>query len=123
MMRLLRRLGAVVLTLAALPFSVVAALLGAAFAPRERRTATEVAAYLGNFVNGEAGPWDWDDFISVPIADPVLEQIRCRAAAIDLPVSDEGSEVLRRLLCRAEALAALEAQAAMELRPDPQLKG
>lgn len=39
-------------------------------------TKGEVAKTIENFVNGIGGPWDWDDFISVQIANQELESIR-----------------------------------------------
>lgn len=47
-----------------------------------KRIGKEVAKYIRDFINGEGGRWDWDDFESLAIADPVLERIRqdaCRA--------------------------------------------
>ena len=79
------------LVLIALPLAVLAGLFGA----RERRSPDEVATYLRNFINGQGIVWDRDDFISVPIADTTLEDIRRRAAAIDLPVTDLGRAKLR----------------------------
>ena len=85
-----------------LPVAVLARLFGS----RERRSPGEVAAYLRNFVDGQGGEWDWDEFISVPIADQTLEAIRQRAAAIELPVTDVGVATLRELLGETERLAA-----------------
>jgi len=44
-----------------------------------RRTRDEVADYIENFLNGNGGPWDWDDFTSVRIDDPELDQVRIPA--------------------------------------------
>jgi len=38
---------------------------------------------------GTGGPWDWDDFISVPIADPALERLRRRCAQLDVEFPPE----------------------------------
>jgi hypothetical protein len=43
-----------------------------------------VAKFLEDFVNGTGGKWDWDDFISSPIADPELDKIRKRCVKLDL---------------------------------------
>jgi hypothetical protein len=43
---------------------------------RSKATREEVAKTIENFVNGSGGPWDWDDFISVRIANEELEAIR-----------------------------------------------
>lgn len=47
-----------------------------------RRTKTEVKEYIDNFICGSGGSWDWDDFISIPIENPDLEQIRLRCLAV-----------------------------------------
>ena len=58
-----------------------------------KRSREEVAGTIDDFVNGRAGQWDWDDFVSVPIADPYLESIRARCAHLDeeFPASAPGS--------------------------------
>jgi len=64
-----------------------------------------VAATIENFVNGSGGPWDWDDFISVRIADEELEAIRieCLRTQFEYPggpnqwCNEQGLEVLRNL--------------------------
>ena len=71
-----------------------------------RRSADEVLRYLRDFLDGTGGPWDWDDFISIPIADPRLEDLRERAAALDLPMTDADTAPLKALVAEAEALAA-----------------
>ena len=70
------------------------------------RSADEVLRYLRDFLDGTGGPWDWDGFISIPIADPHLEDLRARAAALDLPVSDSEIAPLKALVAEAEAIAA-----------------
>ena len=67
----------------------------------------EVATYLRNFLTGQGGEWDWDDFTSIRIKDPFLEDIRMRCASLPdkFPptkpgyyCSDEGLIELQRLL-------------------------
>lgn len=70
------------------------------------RSAEEVARYLSAFIESAGGEWDWDDFISIPIANSKLEAIRRRAIEIDLPIQGEGMETLKVLLAEAETLAA-----------------
>jgi hypothetical protein len=41
-----------------------------------RRTRAEVADFIDAFLSGTGEPWDWDEFCSVPIADPELDAIR-----------------------------------------------
>ncbi len=58
-------------------------------------TARDVEGYLQDFVEGRGGDWDWDDFTSIPVTDPTLEQVRREAAAVNLPL-DEGGRALAR---------------------------
>lgn len=43
----------------------------------------QVVEVLENFVNGKGEDWDWDDFISVRLKDPKLEEIRRRCLNLD----------------------------------------
>lgn len=70
-----------------------------------QRSPDEVARYLRDFLNGTGGPWDWDDFISVPIADPRLEDLRQRASVLDLPMTDDETAPLKALVAEAEMIA------------------
>ncbi|UIJ44828.1 hypothetical protein LZK98_17495 [Sphingomonas cannabina] len=70
-----------------------------------KRTPDEVARYLRDFLNGTGGPWDWDDFISIPIADPRLEDLRRRAANLDLPMAGAETAPLQALVAEAEMIA------------------
>ncbi len=72
-------------------------------------TATEVADYLNNFIEDKGEAWDWDDFISVAIANPKLESIRARASQVELPLDEEGLVALRLLLSEAEELIKADA--------------
>ena len=61
---------------------------------REMRDPIEVADLIERFVNGTGtDPWEWDDFVSVPIPDPRLESIRQRCASLadDFPANAPGS--------------------------------
>ncbi|AYV45768.1 hypothetical protein CFHF_11870 [Caulobacter flavus] len=93
---------AAMLTLAvALPVALLARLW-----PFERavdRTPEAVAAILRDFLEGTGGPNDWDDFESVPITDPKLEDIRRRAAQAGPSETDH--DVLVALLSEVEAMA------------------
>ena len=69
----------------------------------------DVAKYLEDFVNNGGGQWDWDDFTSVPIADPELDKVRqfCEEARTRWPVpegqgwcNDEGMDQIRQLAGR-----------------------
>jgi hypothetical protein len=46
-----------------------------------RYTKAEVADIIERFLNGGGGGWDWDDFLSIPIADPELDEVRQRCDA------------------------------------------
>ncbi len=104
----MRRAISVLVVIIAVPLAAMAGLASWMFGLKEMRTASEVATYLRHFVNGGGGEWDWDDFTSSPIANSKLEAIRQRAAAVDLPATEEGSNVLRELLAEADDLAKIE---------------
>lgn len=48
------------------------------------RTPAEVAKFMQDFLNGTGPKWEWDDFLSTPLADPELEKIRERCRHLDL---------------------------------------
>jgi len=75
-----------------IPVSAVLALLVIIVRPFEwwldrgkppRLTQLQVADAIESFILGTGGPWDWDDFISVPIRDVELDAIRERCARLD----------------------------------------
>lgn len=81
---------------------------------RNRRTAAEVADFIENFLEGRDGPWDWDEFLTIPIADPDLDRVRERC--LELPkvypapkgggfCSEDGIAEMRRMV---EALRAAQ---------------
>jgi hypothetical protein len=72
----------------------------------EDLTPADVSSYLQDFIEGRGDEWDWDDFTSIPITDLRLESIREQAAAVRLPLDDEGEAKLKELLCQAQVLAA-----------------
>jgi hypothetical protein len=70
-------------------------------------TKAEVASYIENFLEGTGASWDWDDFISVRLSDPFLEEIRLLCAGLPelyppaqkgAYCNDEGLQELRRIL-------------------------
>ena len=91
-----------------LPIALVVAPLAALFSRPLNRTPEEVVRYLRDFVDGTGGDWDFDDFTSIPIADPRLESIRDRASRVQEPITEESGEKLRSLLAEAEAIAEAE---------------
>jgi hypothetical protein len=78
----------------------------AALPIKRKATREDVAKSIEDFVNGNGGPWDWDDFISCRIADEELETIRikCLRTQSEYPAgpnrwcNDQGIDVLRDLV-------------------------
>ena len=89
---------AILLSPILLPIALVVGMLSG----KKDRSASEVAGYLRDFIEGSGGDWDWDEFESVPIKDPALDQIRREAGLAGSPMTDLAK--LRELLGRAEAL-------------------
>lgn len=48
------------------------------FSHRRKKTAKDVRDVLVRFLDGTAGPYEFDDFVSVSIGDPRLDAIRER---------------------------------------------
>jgi hypothetical protein len=88
------------------PIFLVVKLIILPFEKPIQRSPQQVAKYLRDFLEGTGGDWDWDDFVSIEIADPRLEDIRERAAALELPMPDTDTAPLKALVAEAEALAA-----------------
>jgi hypothetical protein len=67
-----------------------------------RRSVQEVAKFIENHVRGTEGPHDWDDFTSIPIAEPRLNAIRLRCVQLDDEHPDERraelNEIIHKLL-------------------------
>jgi hypothetical protein len=51
---------------------------------RNNLTAAQVAGIIEKHLQGTEGPWDWDEFTSVPISDNWLDAIRLRCIQLDL---------------------------------------
>ncbi len=73
----------------------------------QQLTATDVRRILVSFLDGSSGPWDWDDFTSIPVADPTLDSIRERCAGLwqEFPperpneyCSDAGADVIQQFI-------------------------
>lgn len=69
------------------------------------RTPEEVLQYLRGILDGSDGPWDWDDFTTQPIADPRLDDIRNRLAALDVPLSEADRPAIMMLIAETEVIA------------------
>ena len=70
-------------------------------------TRDEVANTIQQFLDGTGGKWDWDDFCSFEIADPMLDAIRERCISVhdEFPAKEgycdeRGTQVLRELVER-----------------------
>jgi hypothetical protein len=72
------------------PFLVPIALLAQLLPGRKTidRTPDDVVGFIEDFLEGTGGEWDWDEFESVPITDPLLEEIRNRATTPGVELSD-----------------------------------
>jgi hypothetical protein len=74
----------------------------------KRLTGSDIADIIQRFLDGTPrDSWEWDDFISVALEDPVLETVRRRCAGLrdefppDTPDSycgPEGVDVLEQLI-------------------------
>ena len=105
-MRVTSAVGKVVLIAVAVPLALIAALVSKVFGLKAKLSAAEVAKCLRDYIGGTGGVWDWDDFTSVPLADPQLDEIRREASAVTAPETEDAPIVLKRLLAEAERLAA-----------------
>ena len=56
--------------------------------PPVKRTALEVTDFLANHLTGTERPREWDEFTSVPIAEPRLEGIRLRCVQLENEETD-----------------------------------
>jgi len=101
---LLRNVAGLLLAVPLFMFAIIAKILLIPFERPQKVSAIQVALYLQEFIEGFGADWDWDDFTSVPIADPQLESIRARASQVNLPVDDAGLATLGALLSEVENL-------------------
>ena len=56
------------------------------------RTRQEVADIIESFINNTDGPRDWDDFVTSPMDDPEMEEIRLRCFRLpqEFPSEERG---------------------------------
>lgn len=87
-----------------LPLARIAGALGLLRDKPANLTPFEVGRYLDDFLNYRGKPCDWDDFTSITLADPILDDIRQEAANVRLPVDAYGEKTLVGLLDRVRAL-------------------
>lgn len=73
------------------------------------KTQQDKAAYaariIRTFLDGTCGPYDWDDFTSWSLRDPLIDSIRLRASGVDLPVDADGERELLALADEADDIA------------------
>jgi hypothetical protein len=62
---------------------------------RNNLSAADVGDRIEKHISRTEGPWDWDDFTSIPIASDELDQIRVQCVE-----SEENVEELKRILER-----------------------
>ena len=65
---------------------------------RNRLTAIQVAKIIEKHLDENEGPWDWDDFTSLPIHDDYLDRIRLRCIELDSVPSFDRVPELKRIL-------------------------
>lgn len=65
--------------------------------PKRRLSRQDVIRIIDQFLSGEGGPYDWDDFLTLPISDNSLDQVRRRCANVDWN-SRNGKESIRQIL-------------------------
>ncbi|WP_426254429.1 hypothetical protein [Sphingomonas sp. DC2300-3] len=73
------------------------------------KTQQDKAAYaagvIRTFLDETCGPYDWDDFTSCSLRDPLVDSIRLRASGVDLPVEADGQRELLALADEADRIA------------------
>ncbi|HET6431267.1 hypothetical protein [Dyella sp.] len=102
-----------ILSFLLLPFLVVGAAVAGLVAKPRRRAPGDVASTIRAFVEGTGSHREWDDFIcGGRIADPALEKIRARCAALprEFPpqqsgeyCGSEGVELMRSFVAQLAA--------------------
>ena len=86
------------------PAAMALALLTKPFSKPVNRSTQEVLEIFDNFLEDEGDPYEWDSFISMEISNSQLEYIRQQSAQVHLPLTEEGSETLRRLRLKVKEL-------------------
>ncbi|MFL6728253.1 MAG: hypothetical protein ACJ8FS_17325 [Sphingomicrobium sp.] len=76
------------------PLIILVVIITSMLAKPAQRSADEVATYLWKEAQQTSGSRDWDDFVSIPIANPRLDEIRIEAASLPHPIRDHRDELL-----------------------------
>ncbi len=98
----------IVLGIVLLPIFIVVKLILLPFEKPANVSPSDVSKFLREFHDGTGGDWDYDEFVSVPIADPRLEKIRMHVSDLELPITDEGRSELRKLLTEVERMNVID---------------
>jgi hypothetical protein len=69
-----------------------------------KRTTEEVIQEIAKFLNRVGGAYDWDDFLTIPINDPMLDAIRIEC----LDLRENYPPGKKRQYCSDEGLKRLE---------------
>jgi hypothetical protein len=93
------------LFVALFPLLLLLAAIAGIFDRGRKCTPGEFAEELRKFADGRDSEWDWDDFESVRLRDPLLEKIRQEALITAIPLTDGDKAKLRMLAERADELA------------------
>ena len=67
---------------------------------RNRRSVREVADMIERHVEQTEGPWDWDEFTSLPIADNDLDTIRIQCIELENVSPEERMLEMKGILQR-----------------------
>lgn len=65
---------------------------------QNRLTSEQVEKIVERHLDQNEGPWDWDDFTSLPIHDDYLDKIRLRCIELDSVPSFDRIPELKRIL-------------------------
>jgi hypothetical protein len=65
---------------------------------RNRLTAEQVVKVMERHLDQNEGPWDWDEFTSLPIHDDYLDKIRLRCIELDSVPSFDRVPELKRMI-------------------------
>jgi len=85
------------LTLSIVTLGSMILLLLMLWRPKRRLSRQDVVQIIDHFLSGKGGPYDWDDFLTLPISDSSLDQVRQRCANVDW-TSETGKESIRQIL-------------------------
>jgi hypothetical protein len=77
---------------------------------------SKVVCLVRQFIQGNVGPYEWDDFLSIPLKDTVLEQLRI--TCVELPKTHPPTD--RNHYCSPAGLMELEKQI-QRIEPDKSL--